>query len=269
MENTSATKRNGFVFQGSDIKKILEDATPWLKVEENQDFFIYGMDENLFPTGTRVNAKIVGIQGDIDENYVDMLFERVAGHGANGELFSVPVKVATTKDVVREKFDIPYVISGTYATIDGDNIDILNDEEREFKTIVDDMLGERNDKYAELFRKNNVKGLGDRELILLHKIKAEMKHSEVLKGDIVTPTDLITYFIETTAEYIQTSDELEQLLEGFATLLESGKEGLKTEADVRAMEKDGKVLENRINMMKDRNKYFSDVINQVILPVLA
>lgn len=266
--NTMNEKRKGFVFQGCDIKKILADATPWLKVCENQDFFVYGMDEDMFTTGTRVNAKIVGIEGDIDEEYVNMLFERVTGHGEVSDLFSVPVRVSTTKDVVRESFDIPYVISGTYATIEGDYIDILNEEERAFKEIVDDMLGERDDKYAELFRKNNVKGLGDRELILLHKIKSEMKHSEILKNDIVTPTDLVTYFIEVTAEYIQTCDELEQLLEGLASMLDTEANNLQDESDIRAMEKNVKVLENRIAMMKDRNTYFNDVINKAILPVL-
>lgn len=265
---TNETKRNGFIFQGADIKRIVEDATPWLKMCENQDFFVYGMDEDLMPTGTRVNVKVVSIQGDIDDDFVQMLFERVTAPGENAQMFSVPVKVATTKSVVRETFDIPYVISGTYATIKDGEIDILTDEEREFKEIVEDMLGDRDDKYAQLFRENNVKSLNDRELILLHKIKAEIKHSEILKGDIVTPVDLVTKFIEMTASYIATCDELERLLEGFATLLDKEKDGLKSEADIRAMEKDGKVLENRINMMKDRNKYYIDVINSAILPVL-
>lgn len=257
----------GFVFQGSDIKKILNEATPWLKVVENQDSFVHGIEEDAFETGTRINAKVVGIQGDIDEQYVDLLIERVAADNEN-RLFSIPVAVRTTKDVVSERFDIPYIIAGTYATIKDGLIDILTAEERAFRDAVVDQLGDRTDKFAELFHKNNVKSLNDRELILLHKIKAEMKNSPILKNDIVTPGDLVAYFIEVTAEYIQVADELEHLLDGMAKQLEDRKDGLQDEADIRALEKDHKLLANRIEEMQARSNYFDNIINKVILPVL-
>ena len=259
--------KKGFVFQGSDIKKILNEATPWLKVLENQDSFVHGIEEDTFETGTRINAKVVGIQGDIDEDYVDLLIERVAADN-NSKLFSIPVAVRKTKDVVSERFDIPYIIAGTYATIEDGMIDILNAEEREFRNAVEAQLGDRTDKFAELFRSNNVKSLNDRELILLHKIKAEMKNSPILKNDIVTPGDLIAYFIETTAEYIQVADELEHLLDGMAKQLEERKDELVEEADIRALEKDHKLLQNRVEEMQARSDYFNKIIHQVILPVL-
>lgn len=259
--------KKGFVFQGSDIKKILNEATPWLKVLENQDSFVHGIEEDVFETGTRINAKVVGIQGDIDEDYVDLLIERVSA-GNDSKLFSIPVAVRKTKDVVSERFDIPYIIAGTYATIEDGMIDILNAEEREFRNAVEAQLGDRTDKFAELFRSNNVKSLNDRELILLHKIKAEMKNSPILKNDIVTPGDLIAYFIETTAEYIQVADELEHLLDGMAKQLEERKETLTDEADIRALEKDHKLLQNRVEEMQARSDYFDKIIHQVILPVL-
>lgn len=259
--------KKGFVFQGADIKKIFAEATPWLTVEENQDSFIYGVEEENFKTGQRINAKVVGIRGDIDENYVELLLKRVTSNN-KGKLFAVPVKVATTRDVVDERFDIPYIIAGTCAAINGDEIDILTDEEREFRDAVRDLLGNRTDKYANLFAKYNIKSLNDRELQLMHKIKAEMRHSPILKNDIVTPVDLVSYFIEVTAEYVQTTDELEQLLDGMARQLESRKEALQNESDVRSLDKDHKLLANRIEEVQARCDYFNNVINQVILPVL-
>ena len=254
--------KKGFVFQGSDIKKILNEATPWLTVLENQDSFVHGIEEDAFETGTRINAKVVGIQGDIDEDYVDLLIERVAVDNEN-RLFSIPVAVRKTRDVVSERFDIPYIIAGTYATIQDGLIDILTAEEREFRDAVEAQLGDREDKFADLFRSNNVKSLSDRELILLHKIKAEMKNSPILKNDIVTPGDLVAYFIEVTAEYIQVADELEHLLDGMAKQLEERKDTLENEADIRALEKDHKLLTNRVEEMQARSDY-----HQVILPVL-
>lgn len=259
--------KKGFVFQGSDIKKILNEATPWLKVVENQDSFVHGIEEDAFETGTRINAKVIGIQGDIDEQHVDLLIERVAVDNEN-RLFSIPVSVRTTKDVVSERFDIPYIIAGTYATIKDGVIDILTAEERAFRDAVEAQLGDRTDKFAELFRQNNVKSLNDRELILMHKIKAEMKNSPILKDDIVTPGDLVAYFIEVTAEYIQVADELEQLLTGMANQLEARKDELQDETDIRALEKDHKLLANRIDEKQSRSNYFENIIHQVILPVL-
>lgn len=259
--------KKGFVFQGSDIKKILNEATPWLKVVENQDSFVHGVEEDAFETGTRINSKVVGVQGDIDEEYVDLLIERITASG-EAKLFSIPVAVRMTRDVVAERFDIPYIIAGTYATIEDGMIDILNAEERKFHDDVEAQLGDRTDKFAELFRKNNVKSLSDRELILLHKIKAEMKNSPILKNDIVTPGDLVAYFIEVTAEYIQVADELEHLLDGMAKQLEDRKDDLQDEADVRALEKDHKLLQNRVEEKQSRSDYFDSIIHQVILPVL-
>lgn len=266
-------KIKGFVFIAKDIRKIMEDATPWLKMVDNQTFFVRGVEEDEFKPGTRVNTKVVGISGDIDENEVQVLFERItAGDEEEAKTFSIPVAVETTRDMVREKFAIPYILSGTYAVMCGDEIDLLTDEEREFKELVDSMLQNRTDKYAELFKKDNVKSLSDRELILLHKIKSELKQDSILRDGArdgkVTPCDLIAYYIDTTATYVQVCDELEQMLSGYAKLLEEEKQRVENEADIRDLEKEAKVLSNKIDDARAKNNYYCDVINNVILPVL-
>ena len=92
--------------------------------------------------------------------------------------------------------------------------------------------------------------------------------TDSLKNDIVTPGDLVAYFIEVTAEYIQVADELEHLLDGMAKQLEDRKDDLVHEADIRALEKDHKLLANRIEEMRARSDYFDNIIHKVILPVL-
>ena len=263
-------KIKGFVFLATDIKRILTDATPWLKMIDNQTFFVKGVEEDKFIPGTRVNTKVVGILGDIDENSVDIVFERItADDEGTSKTFSIPVAVETTKDVVREKFVIPYILAGTYATMQDGEIDILTDEERVFKDLVDGLLDGRTDRYAELFRKDNVKTSADRELVLLHKIKSELKQDPTLREEPVSPNDLVAYLIDATAAYVQSGDELEQMLDGYAKLLEQKKDNLKTDKDIRALEKESKVLSNKIEEVRSKNNYYNDVINTVILPILS
>lgn len=267
-------ENKGLLFLEADVKKVLSDATPWLRVRDNQDFFVQGVSEDIVPSGTKVDVKITGIYGDIDEKEVYLSFvpivQRSADSNCEDDSFEIPIRVEKTRTQIDEAFDLPYVVSGTFCRMNNDgSVDILNEEEKRFKTTVENFLRGREDEYAEMFRNANKKDIEDRELVLLHKLKTEIRHYDSLKGEDVTPVDLVGAFIDITEKYVKTLEVMDQTMADYSAVLESRKDALKKkQTNIRRLEKETKLLENRIELLKQKSEYLLEVIQKVIVPVV-
>lgn len=269
----SNNENKGLLFLEADVKRVLTDATPWLNVKDNQDFFIQGVSEDIVPSGTRVDVKITGIYGDVDEKEVYLSFVPIShnNEAANDDNYEIPIRVGKTRTQIDEQFDLPYIISGTFCRMNNDgSIDILNDEEKKFKNTVENFLRGRDDEYAQLIRSANKKDLEDRELVLLHKLKTEIRHYDALKSEEVSPVDLIGAFVDITDTYARTVEAMDKTMSDYAAVLESRKDALKKkQPNIRKLDKETKLLENRIELLKQKSDYLLEVIQRVIVPVVA
>ena len=199
MEN----KNTGIYFNVEDVKAIVEKHVNWTEVIGDQVICVCGVMSDDTAIGTSI---IVGIDGIKCENGSDTL-KLLASDG----MYELAVKTAMPNDAINIRFKVTAPVHGTYGQMVDGVLDILTDEEKEFSQTVNELLGDRDDEFAVAFRRDNTRKIGGRGLILLEKIKAEIKNDEILSADNVSPIQLTSVFIEMTKKYIEACKNVEDL----------------------------------------------------------
>ncbi len=260
MENENV-KMAGVYLNTDDIKRIIESTMDWVEIVEGQTFCAKNVLKETTPIGTSI---IIGIDGIKCEEGSDEI-KLVISSG----VYELPVKTAHPNDEMSIRFDYTIPIPGTFGVIGVDGLDILTNEEKEFKAAINEMLGDRTDEYAEMFRKDNERAIGGRGLVLLEKAKAEIKNEDILADNDVTPIQLMSTFIELTERYVETCGKLAQLDQRHADLLkmyeDTYEEGSKK---TKKLAKDVEVIDKKIGMSKQLIDYCLATINAAVMPVL-
>ena len=199
MEN----KNTGIYFNVEDVKAIVEKHVNWTEVVTDQVICVQGVMDDETPIGASI---IVGIDGIKCENGSNIL-KLVASNG----IYELNVQTTMPNDTISIRFKNTVSIHGTFGQMVDGVLDILTDEEKEFSQTVNELLGDRDDEFAAAFRADNTREIGGRGLILLEKIKTEIKNDGILSADNVTPIQLTSVFIEMTKKYIEATKNIEDL----------------------------------------------------------
>ena len=257
MENVKAT---GIYFNARDIRNVVESNLDWAEVADDQIFCVPNVMNDKTPIGTSIMIGVDGIKCKEGSKSLKLIL--------SSGIYEIEVKTKTENDAVELRLPITYPIHGTYGqTIDG-RIDILTDEEKEFSRRVKELLGNRKDNFAEMFNAVNVREIGGRGLILLEKIKSEIKNDMILCDSDVTPAELIATYVELTQTYINANCEIEKL----TAKVEASKDLLKMEdADSRMakkFERDIKTAERKIAANEKIAEFCDATIKAAVLPVI-
>ena len=258
MENVR--ERGGYL-NAKDIKEIVESHIEWADVVEGQVFCAKNIMSENTPIGTSIIVGVDGIKCDENSDIVRLIL--------SSGIYEIPVKTESVNDVIDIRFDKTLPIPGTFGEeIDG-VIDILTDEEKKFKDTVDHMLENRNDEYAELFRRDYMREIGGRGIVLLEKAKAEIKNDDILSDNDVTPYQLISTFVEITERYVNANETIERLNSKHDNLLESYRdtyeEGSKR---TKKLARDIEMVNRKIDSNHQIVNYCLATINAAILPVM-
>ena len=261
MENVNE-KTFGIYFNEADIKGIVEKYLDWADMIDGQTFCAYDVMSENTPVGTSIIVGVDGIKCHAGSDVVKLIMS--AG------IYELDVKTATEHDDeidIRLERTIP--VPGTYGHIVDGELDILTDEEKEFKKVVEEALGDRDDEYAIAFRNYNIRKVGGRGMILLEKIKAEIKGDDLLIDNDITPTQLVSVFIEMTEKYINAKKNVDELNAKHDALMESYKETFeegskRTKKFARDIEVVNRKIESNINI----SDFCDAMISSAIMPVL-
>lgn len=259
MENI---RTKGVFFNEADIKGIVEKYLDWTELCEDQVFCAETIMNDTTPIGTSI---IVGVDGIRCEDGSDVI-KLVLSSG----IYEIPVRTVGPNDEINVRFDETIHVQGTYGVIYEDGtLDILTDEEKEFKWAVDEQLGERDDEFAQAFRADNTRAIGGRGLVLLEKIKTEIKNDNILTSDGITPSQLVAVFIELTDKYINACANVESLTakhdEVLAQYKDTYEEGSKA---TRKLAREVEVLNQKIDTNYQISEFCLATINAAVYPVL-
>ena len=252
----------GIYFAWKDIEEIVESHLGWVEVAEDQVFCVTNVMNDSTPVGTSIVVRVDGIKCEEDS---DMLLLSLS----NG-IYTLPVKITKPNDALDIRFGHTVSVPATYGRIVDGVLDILTDEEKDFKKVVDDQLGYRTDKYAEEFRKMNVRKIGGRGLLLLEKIKTEIQANDILVEEGVTPAQLIASFIELTEKYIVAGENIEALTAKHDDLLAQYKETFEEGSrNTKKLARDIEVINRKIESNREISNFCMSAIDAAIMPVLA
>jgi hypothetical protein len=218
------------------------------------------MSDNT-PIGTSIIVGVDGIRCEEDSDELKLIL--------SSGIYEIPVKTETPNDKLEIRFDRTVPVPGTFGQLVNDEIDILTDTEKKFKETVEKMLGDRTDEYAELFRKDNVREIGGRGLILLEKAKAEIKKDDILADTNISPLNLIATFIEITEKYVESCEKVEKLANRHEVLVNTYK-GTFVEGGKRTkkLARDIELINSKIDSNNNIMSYCLATINAAVLPVL-
>lgn len=251
----------GVFFHEEDIKEIVEKNLDWAEVVEGQVFCAHNVMNDNTPIGTSIIVGVDGLQCKDDDDTVTLIL--------SSGTYVLQVKTKQVNDDMTIRFDKTIPVPGTFGRMENGVLDILTDEEKEFKAVVDEHLGNRDDEYAQMFRRDNVRNIGGRGHVLLEKIKAEIKDDEILMSDGITPTDLVCVFIEMTEKFVNAQKNIKELTEKHDVALsqyhDTYVDGTK---QTRRFARDVEVLNRKIDSNKQVGEFCMDVINAAVLPVL-
>jgi hypothetical protein len=251
----------GIYFAWKDIEAIVENHLDWVEVCEDQVFCVPKVMNDETPIGTSIVCRVDGIKCEDDSDVLMLSL-------SNG-IYTLPVKTARPNDALDYRFDHTATVPGTYGCIVDGVLDILTDEEKAFKSVVDDQLGYRDDVYANEFRKNNIRHIGGRGLVLLEKIKAEIQANQILVDDAVTPAQLVSTFIEMTNRYIECSNNVEALMAKHEALVAEYKDTFEEGSRrTKKLARDIDMINRKIESNRDMADYCLSIIDAAIMPVL-
>ena len=252
----------GIYFSWKDIEEIVENHLGWVEVVEDQTFCITNVMNDNTPVGTSIVVRVDGIKCEEDSDILNLSL-------SNG-IYTLPVKIAKPNDALDIRFGHTVSVPATYGRIVDGVLDILTDEEKEFKDAVNEQLGYREDKYADEFRKMNVRNIGGRGLLLLEKIKAEIQANDILVDEGVTPAQLVASFIELTEKYIIANKNIETLTAKHDDLLAQYKETfVEGSRNTKKLARDIGVVNRKIESNKDVADFCMNAIDAAIMPVLT
>ena len=256
MENT-----RGIYFNEADIKAIVERHMDWVEIAEGQIFCTRDVMSDSTPIGTSIIVGVDGVKCDAGSDIIRLIM--------SSGIYELQVKTTHSNDAVNIRFDNRIHVPGTYGQIIDGVLDILTDEEKEFKQFVDEALGYRDDEYANLLRRDNTRNVGGRGLILLEKIKAEIKNDIILTSNGVTPIQLVAVFIEKTESYIDACKSVEELTARHDALLIEYKDTYEDGSKkTRKLARDIEILNKKIDADRDVGEFCLATINAAVLPVL-
>jgi len=254
-------KKIGVFFNEADIKAIVEKHLDWAEVVPGQVFCGENIMSDSTPIGTSIIVGVDGIKCDDDSDTVRLVFS--AG------IYEIPVKTVHDNEELNIRFDETVPVPGTYGKLEDGILDILTDEEKEFKHFVDTSLGEREDEYAMAIRKDNVRNIGGRSLILLEKVKDEIKNDDLLFTTGITPMSLMGVFIEKTASYIEACKNIDDLThkhdEVYAEYKATYDENSK---GTRKLAREIETLNRKIDANRHTASFCLATIETAVLPVL-
>lgn len=254
-------ENRGIYFNEADIKQIVEGCLDWAEIEDGQVFCATNVMSDSTPIGTSIIVGVDGIKCDAGSNVLKLVMS--AG------IYELEVRTTHENEELNISFDKTVPVPGTYGCVVDGVLDILTDEEKEFKSFVEDALNDRDDEFANMFRKDNTRNVGGRGLILLEKVKAEIKNDDVLTANGVTPIQLAAVFIEKTESYIDACNEVAALNvkhdELLAQYRETFEEGSKP---TRKLARDIEVVNRKIDASRQVSEFCLSIINAAVLPVL-
>ena len=259
MENVKAT---GIYFNEKDIREVVEKNLDWAEVAEGQIFCVPNVMNDRTPIGTSIMIGVDGIKCKEGSKSLKLIL--------SSGIYEIEVKTVSENDSVELRLPSTLPIHGTYGQVMNGKIDILTDEEKVFSKRVDELLGNRTDNFAEMFRNANAREIGGRGLVLLEKIKAEIKNDMILSESDVTPAELMATFVELTEKYMNATREIEKL----TAKIETNKDLLKLEADpdsriARKLERDIKSAERKIKTNEKIAEFCNATIKAAVLPVIG
>lgn len=258
MENMN---KIGVYFNEGDIKAIVEKYLDWAEIVEDQVFCADNVMNESTPIGTSIIVGVDGIKCDAGSDVIRLVM--------SSGIYELPVKTVHENDEINIRFDNRINVPGTYGQMIDGVLDILTDEEKEFKSFVDEALGERDDEYAVILRQDNTRNIGGRGLILLEKIKAEIKNDIILASNNVTPIQLVAVFIEKTESYINSCKSVEALTEKHDALLAEYKDTyVEGSKKTKKLARDIEVINHKIDADKDVGAFCLATIESAVLPVL-
>lgn len=196
-------KRNGVFLNEKDIKKLIEKYMNWVEIVPGQIFCAENIMSDQTPSGTSIMVNVDGIKTVNGEDVVRLVL--------SSGIYELPVKVTMQMDDRDIRFDQTQPLPGTYGALEDGQLNILTDEETVFCDHVNKLLGNRTDEYAERIRRDNIRNVGGRGLILLEKMKEEIKKDPILKNSLVSPTQLVSMFIVLTAQLKELEVECDDL----------------------------------------------------------
>jgi hypothetical protein len=251
----------GIYFCWKDIEEIVENNLGWIEIVQDQIFCVTNVMNDNTPIGTSIDVRVDGVTC---ESNSDTLLLSLS----NG-IYTLPVKMTRPQEAFDIRFDRTISAHGTYGCIVNGTIDILTTAEKEFKKAVDDQLGYRDDIYANEFRKVNTRNVGGRGLLLLEKIKVEIKANDILVEEGVTPSQLVAFFIDMTDKYIIASKTVEDLTVKYDALQSQYKETFdENSRNTKKLARDIDIVSRKIEANKDIIKFCLATIDTVIMPVL-
>ena len=251
----------GVFLNECDIRNLVENMLDWVEVSPKQVFCAKNLMSENTPTGTSIIVGVDGIRCDAGSDTIQLVL--------SSGIYHLPVKTESINDTIDIRFDQTRPICGTFGVMNGDLLDILTEEEKQFSMAVDEQLGEREDELASLFREANKREIGERGLTLLEKMKHEIKNDYVLTENNVTPSELVASLIEATEVYenaCASITELSAKIEDIEIQLsESDDEESKyTKKLKRALE----VLTNKKNFNIEVSDFYFNLINATVFPIL-
>lgn len=259
MENI---KTKGVFFNEADIKGIVEKYLDWAELEADQVFCAETIMSDTTPIGTSIIVGVDGIKCEDGSNVLKLVL--------SSGIYEIPVRTVGPNDELKVRFDETIHVQGTYGTLsESGYLDILTDEEKAFKAAVDEQLGDRVDEFAQAFRVDNTRAIGGRGLVLLEKIKTEIKNDNILTSDGITPSQLVAVFIELTDKYVNACANIERLTAKHDDVLAEYKdtydEGSKA---TKKLAREVEVLNQKIDTNKQISEFCLATINAAVYPVL-
>lgn len=258
MENVNT---RGIYFNEMDIKAIIEKHLNWAEIADGQIFCATNVMSDKTPIGTSIIVGVDGIRCEAGSDELTLIMS--AG------IYELAVKTTHDNDQLNIRFDNTIRVPGTYGQMVDGVLDILTDEEKEFKKFVEDALGDRDDEYAAMFKGNNTRNIGGRGLVLLEKIKAEIKNDDILTENGVTPIQLVAVFIEKTKNYIDACKNVEDLTAKHDELLANYKATFVEDSKpTKKLARDISVINRKIEANRQVGDFCLATINAAVLPVL-
>ena len=258
MENVKAT---GIYFNEKDIRDVVESNLDWAEVAEGQIFCVPNVMNDKTPIGTSIMIGVDGIKCKEGSKSLRLIL--------SSGIYEIEVKTVSENDAVELRLPTTHPIHGTYGQVVNGKIDILTDEEKAFSKRVDELLNERTDNFAEMFKNANTREIGGRGLVLLEKIKAEIKNDMILCDSDVTPAELMATYVELTEKYIRATREIEKL----SAKIEANNDLLKMETDpdsriAKKLERDNRTAERKVKTNQKIAEFCDMAIKAAVLPVI-
>lgn len=259
MENV---KTVGVFFNANDVEAVIERHLDWAELVEGQVFCAGKIMSSATPIGTTIIVGVDGMRCDEDSDVVTLIL--------SDGIYELQAKLTTPNDDAFDiRFDQEVPIYGTYGQMIDGVLDILTDEEKVFKNAIDTALGDRTDEYAEMFRKDNVRKIGGRGLILLEKFKTEVKNDDILIENSITPIELAEVFIDVTKKCVEARENIVLLNTRLHNLTAQREETyVEGSKQTKKLTKDIDVTNRKLGVNRQTYDFCMATINAAILPVL-